>query len=998
MEDDIVETPILGQRESTTEDYWNTLNPFAIQLNNPNTRFNAAADSTGIIDHDNPEFKQRYDMSDMPTKRAMIEARNTEDAIKIHERRSIFNDSQAAIEQDGIMVQLGMGILPSLASPTSLIPGGAVVKAAQMAKKVNRIATLAGTGAASGAVANVLDEALFDAQGMPTDYMGAAAIGAIFGGGLGALGGAISGPYQRTVADALHKENDTFMGDFNQDPLVNIRFDEQGLPILQDPAAMEKSLVDELPFIGSWLRSDIHTVFQDNSPVMRGYMARVTSPTVSLKDANGNIMPVKFSGQDHKRQSKGIHNRLNRDTTTIYEEAKLSGFEGTRDDYNTEVYKVYLTELNNQKKRAQAYADQKTEHMVLDQVEEGEISEFKKAHDSAKDEWYDANPPEFGGEAYFAKGAENYKSYFNTMLDRSQELELKGVTNIRKSRLYAPRIYNYQALHKGDIAPDVAKSQIREALAGDARNGFKGGDGLEEATEGVYQMLMNTAFDLNNLTNSFMVKDLPFETHLKSKKLYLDETKMFDLLRTDFEDVVGMYHYKMSGRQATQFAFGTDQLDDIMANIRADHLERGIMENQKGVSAFENTVKDLLGDLRINGLSDTAGWTFTRNLLTYNSTRMGGGFGGNQFIELASAMAMNGFDALMNGRMKQSLVNSKNLLYTKGQDVDEFSEFLINSGYMSDALHTSRINRYADTEAGFNSGKLENKLNWMSDKLMKYNGMRYFMGVMEDYTGAAIVTKLKKGNVDEKQLARWGLTKEDAANLKAKLDVATQGDKWDLSLLSRNEADTLQMAISRGIDEVVVQGDSMHLPIWLKAPDPFKKVLFQFMRFPLIAQETLTRKGFKEGQAEMMAAMMASSAAYVGLKYLREQAGLASGMTNEIDSKYNYIDDKDALQRSLLESLNYNAPLGFMSSIYNYGAIATGNNELGRDWQSKNGMPSLMGPSFGLGEDLIQLIRAGIEGNLDTERNLQRFKSLTPFMNLPLVNEAGKYMVEEFGR
>jgi hypothetical protein len=377
---------------------------------------------------------------------------------------------------------------------------------------------------------------------------------------------------------------------------------------------------------------------------------------------------------------------------------------------------------------------------------------------------------------------------------------------------------------------------------------------------------------------------------------------------------------------------------------------------------------------------------------------MGGGFGGNQFIELASAMTMNGFDALMSGRFKTSLKNSADLLYTKSPDVDEFSEFLINSGYMSDALHTSRINRYADTEAGFNSGKLENKLNWMSDKLMKYNGMRYFMGVMEDYTGAAIVTKLKKGKVDSVQLARWGLDDTTAKNLGDKLKVATEGDKWDLSTLSNLEQDQLQMAISRGIDEIVVQGDSMHLPTWLKAPDPFKKVLFQFMRFPLIAQETLTRKGFKEAQAEMMAAMVASSATYIGLKYLREQAALATGTVHPVDAKYDYMDDEDALQRSLMESLNYNAPLGFMSSIYNYGAIAAGQPELGRDWQGKHGMPSLMGPSFGLGEDLIQLVRAGVEGNLDTERSLQRFKALTPFMNLPLVNEAGKHLVDEYGR
>lgn len=999
MEDEtLIEAPVGEQRESTSEDYWNTLNPFAIQYNNPNTRFNAATDSKGVIDYEAPAFKAAFDLADIETKRAMIDARNESDALKIYERRAIFMDSQKAIEQDGLMTQIGMGIIPSLASPTSLLPGGAYVKAAQMASRVNKIVTLAGTGALAGAGANIIDEALFDAQGMPTNYIGAAGIGAIFGGGLGAIGGALSGPHAKTVGHALSQENDTFTKDFHTDPIINSRLDEEGNVQLQDIGQMDKSITDRIPFIGSWLKSDIHRVFQSESAILRGYMGRMASATVSLRDSAGNLMPVKFNGTDFKRKLKGVHNRLNRDVSQTYEEARVSGFQGTRDDFNTEVYKVYVNELNRQKTDANAYANQKTAHFDLESTDQATITAFRKAHAEAKDEWYDANPPMFKGDPHLVKAAENYRNYFGGMLESGQKLNMKGIAGVKKNRLYAPRVYNYRALHKGDISPETALSQIRAALEGDVRNGFRNVEELEAHAKGVYDMLMDTAFDLNNLTNSFFVKDLPFETHLKSKKLYLDETKMYDLLRTDFEEVAGMYHYKMSGRQATQFAFGTDDFTEIQDIIRKDHRERGVMENKEEIQAFENTVKDLLGDLRMNGLSDTAGWTFTRNLLTYNSTRMGGGFGGNQFIELASAMAMNGFDALMTGRFKQSLVNSKNLLFTKGQDVDEFSEYLINSGYMSDALHTSRINRYADTEAGFNSGKLENKLNWMSDKLMKYNGMRYFMGVMEDYTGAAIVTKLKKGNVDERQLARWGLTKEEAGILKGKLNTATAGDKWDLSQLSNDEQDWLQMAISRGIDEVVVQGDSMHLPIWLKAPDPFKKVLFQFMRFPLIAQETLTRKGFKEGQAEMMAAMMASSAAYVGLKYLREQAAIATGQLHEVDAKYDYMDNPDTLQRSLLESLNYNAPLGFTSSIYNYGAIAAGQPELGRDWQGKHGMPSLMGPSFGLGEDLIQLIRAGVEGNLDTERSLQRFKALTPFMNLPIINEAGKAFVEEYGR
>ena len=265
---------------------------------------------------------------------------------------------------------------------------------------------------------------------------------------------------------------------------------------------------------------------------------------------------------------------------------------------------------------------------------------------------------------------------------------------------------------------------------------------------------------------------------------------------------------------------------------------------------------------------------------------------------------------------------------------------------MEDALHTSRVNRYADTEQGFNSGLVENRLNWMNDKLMKLNGMRYFMGVMEDYTGGAVVSQLKKGGIKAERLARWGLNETDANNLQAKLKNVTTDKSWNLEDLSIKERDQLQLAISRGIEEIVVQGESIHLPAWMKAPGQFTKVLTQFMRFPLVAQETLTRKGFKEEQAQMMSGVIGAVSTYMGIKYLREQAAIATGTVHEADAKYNYESfTSEDYTRVIGEAINYTAPLGFMSSIYNYGAIATGNNELGREWQSKNGMSALLGPS-----------------------------------------------------
>ena len=819
---------------------------------------------------------------------------------------------------------------------------------------------------------------------------------------------------------------------------------------------MKKSLTDRIPFIGKSLRSDVHTVLQSQSPALRSLMLRMSTATTSLQDAAGNIMPVNKTGVDFKRETKGVHNILTQEVTTAHAEARQLGYDGTIEQFNKDIWDVYVSAMNEQKNAATKYSEEMgvdikaknkqarqeelakiDEDLLYYRNEEGKVvpmteeligkvpddkivvkKDTKGNRDRLKEEvttryseeldlelkkiadtWYEANPGVFKGDDITIKGAESYRKYFQEMLKRSQDVGIKELQGMSNNRLYSPRAYNYKGIKSGDVPDDIVRLEVRNGLVNDARNNGLSGKELDEAVEGIVTMLNKGAFNTNFLTTSFLVKELPFKTHLMQKKLHLNEKFMPNILKNNLDELTGAYHYKMSGRQATQYAFGTDKLDEIGKIIEEEQIKAEVKATPEEIQAFDRTVKDLIGELRMNQLADTPSWTFTRNLTSFNSARLGGGFGGNQFIELGSAVAMNGIKALMTGRIFKSLKNSSDLLYRQNGKHDDFAQYLIGSGYMEDTLHTSRINRYADTEQGFNSGVLENKLNWMNDKLMKYNGMRYFMGVMEDYTGSTIITQLKAGGVEAKRLARWGLSADDAANLSKQLKEATKDDGWDLGSLTPVERDQLQLAISRGIDEIVVQGDSMHLPAWMKAPGQFTKVLTQFMRFPLIAQEVLTRKGMQEEQAQMAAGILASISTYMGLKYLREQASIATGSIHLIDAKYNYEDYSDEdYMRVIGEALNYTAPLGFMTSVYNYGAVATGNNELGREWQSKEGMSSLLGPSGGLGEDIIQIMRAGVEGNLTDERTLNRFKSMTPFMNLPILNEGGKALIEEFAQ
>ena len=42
-------------------------------------------------------------------------------------------------------------------------------------------------------------------------------------------------------------------------------------------------------------------------------------------------------------------------------------------------------------------------------------------------------------------------------------------------------------------------------------------------------------------------------------------------------------------------------------------------------------------------------------------------------------------------------------------------------------------------------------------------------------------------------------------------------------------------------------------------------------------------------------------------------------------------------------------------------------------------------------------MRSGAKGELTTERDFKRFRSLVPFMNLPLIKEGSDVIIEEFG-
>lgn len=1040
-------------QESTMGDYWDAINVYALKGTRPELQ-TTDSDYTGPkLDTTTPEFKALVEMADVPTQFEMYGAVSNDHADKIYNSRKIQREAMERISGDPLTTQLFMGAIPAVISPTSLLPvGGAAFTLFKVGKAASRItaATRAGLAAgAAGGIANVGDELIIGAQDLHTDYQSALMFGAAFSAPFGFMGGLITGPLGKINAEVSHGASDTYKTDFKNDPDVIIRQEggapkmdivEQGAPATKTTLQAQgststerqsKYLLDKIPFISDLLNSDITKAYMHESAVGRGIMTKLVTPSTALYDKVGNAIAVGRTAMDFKLTQKAINNRKDLAISQAFTEAQKNGFTGSRANFVTEVSDTFAKAANKQSKDLadhlhvegnkfdNAYGDARDVYireakgeidpLRLDvEADKMHANKRRKAMEKARDEFYAKNKGEFKNKsAEIRKGAEAYRTFYNEHLKTNKDLDMTGTKSTPDGKLYAPRLMDWDKFKNEEGFLRKFEEDAYRAFKSHGTNTDLDEKTLRELAAEYREVISNVNTRQQFTHGSFLAPTLSGDARMKGRKFDMDEEIMASYRMLDAEELAGRYHYQMAGRQAVQYAFGTHNVGEIMKKVTDEMMAKEGKVSNDMLRYIENTVQDLSGQLRMNALSDSPAWQVTRSIQVFNSARLGGGFGGNQFIELAASMMMNHLPSVLAGRTGKSFSNVAKVLYSKDKNMDDFNRYIINSGFMEDALHTSRVNRFADTEAGWNSGAVEKGLHWFTDKMYKYNGMRYFKGVMEDMAGGAMLKEIpmmaKKGENlskgDKARLARWGLDKDTLQDLARDIEKNLTDDNFNIAAMSEKNRDQLQLAIQRGIAETVIQGDSLHLPTWMKVPTPMKSLIFQFMRFPMIAHSTYMRRGMTDDQARMAAAVVASTVTFMGMKYIREQASMALGLTDERDSKYNYFDSRDGvdnMMRSAIESTNYIAPLGMWTAVANTGSNMFMGTELGSEYRGTSTMEDFMGPTFGgLGPDLLEVMQNAATGNLSDERMALKVKSLLPGANLPLVNEAFKYSIEE---
>jgi len=212
-------------------------------------------------------------------------------------------------------------------------------------------------------------------------------------------------------------------------------------------------------------------------------------------------------------------------------------------------------------------------------------------------------------------------------------------------------------------------------------------------------------------------------------------------------------------------------------------------------------------------------------------------------------------------------------------------------------------------------------------------------------------------------------------------------------------ADALVTAIGRGVRHTVIKGDTTYLPNWLINPNgpmgPFTRMVTNFLRYPIAANETLLARGFDEHKAKWAASVLTSAMMMGSVLYLREQAAISVGALDKADAKYDgFLEDDDKMMNLLNATMTKVGSFGATSVAYEKMMVLSGTPMPGTTYVG-NAEESTLGPGFARLSQFQDIMSGLTTGDFKSKQMWYGIKGMTPFMSYPILNEASSQLIRD---
>lgn len=649
-----------------------------------------------------------------------------------------------------------------------------------------------------------------------------------------------------------------------------------------------------------------------------------------------------------------------------------------------------------------------------------ELETYKSDLRKSLQEKYNHN--EYLKDNSFSKEILNIKKYYDRIGKTGESMKTKGYEDLDLNGLYTSRIYDWNKISK--LSDDELDAIIRNGLTSnpnnkdllndieklnkeveDIRNAFRKNSEKQELAEAQYIGRR----DIDGVTN--------VNKFMRERKYNFDDYAIRDILESDIGIMLEKYHFRTAPELGLQYGFKNTNINSITSNLEDRLLKENPELNSKEVGKIvtdaKKTLENLTGvSIMQSTLNNPKSMKVVRMLGLFNTMTLGGKFGMNSVNEIVNALMATETKSLFIGNFGDNLSQIIDII--KGKKGDGIARELMDEiGMLPELVDAMASSKITDIDSYFSGSMAEKFMRKQVDRLMTYNGMKLITGYFQAVTAGNAIKDIRKfskllkegGSLTEKQqarLARWGLDKNDINKLDDVInrhaEFNNDGNIKKLNLAKWDDFEQyhkLTTSIKRAVESGVLQGDTLHLPQWVIEGGPLSKLAFEFLRYPLIANEVLLRRGMTEDFAGFVASALGSIFVFSSVTYLSEQALVSSGLKKESQIKYDIFNSEEDALRLFLKSINYVGAFGATTIAYDKIATLAGFPTFGREYADD--ISSLFGVSASRLGQLRQLMHGVLTGDIKNEQTLYALKAFLPYLSLPILSDGANLLIKKYG-
>jgi hypothetical protein len=586
---------------------------------------------------------------------------------------------------------------------------------------------------------------------------------------------------------------------------------------------------------------------------------------------------------------------------------------------------------------------------------------------------------------------------------------------------YAPRIYNrvkiiaerpkFNAILTDYFARGQARAEnvLAELRRHDATKAMdRDIEALEKFVRMDRQELSQWADDtidaiLGHANDGRLLFELPAAARgpLKERTLRIPDELIEDYLERNVETMLHHYVRTLAPDLALIEKFGDIEMTELKSRIRGEFSRLAAAtpsEKQKAKldKQLRSTIEDL--DLMRDRLRGTAGqpanpdaWTprVMRVIRELNFVSMLGNMTISALSDVARPIMVHGVTSTMGDGWLQLITNLK-AWRMAGEETKL-------AGAALEMSHANRQLSLADIGDPYQRlSKLERASHYVAEKFSAATLMRPWNVFHQQMAGTISMTNMLRtatkaaaGNASDAEIRKLGQSslgghvKTIAEQMEKHGEV--QGrvwlpntEAWDISDPTVKAArSALRQAIARDVDRIIVKPGAGDLPSW--ASTEVGKTLGQFQSFNVASMQKTVLAGLQErdaGVAMGLMGMMAIGALSVKLR------NLANGR-----------EDPATPEQWALEAANASGIFAWLFEVDNLVTkLSAGHVGMGpavgrplNKFHERNVMGSLMGPTFGQGENVLRLIQTMSRyaaGDQISDGDIRAARKLIPFQNL----------------